>query len=94
MIQYNGDLYDMVILNEFSIHTQLLQLIKYVSYDLKEGDILLSLLFNFASEYAIRKVKENHKLLKFSGTHQVIIYADDVNLRGPSIHTVSIISPL
>jgi len=42
-------------------------------------DALLSLLFNFALEYAIRKVKSNHKLLKFNGTHQVI-YADDVNL--------------
>jgi hypothetical protein len=46
---------------------------------LKEGDALLSLLFNFALEYAIRKVKANHKLLKFNGTHQVVIYGDDVN---------------
>jgi hypothetical protein len=49
---------------------------------LKEGDALLSLLFNFALEYAIRESKTNHKLLKFNGTHQVIIYADDVNLWG------------
>jgi len=49
---------------------------------LKEGDALLSLLFNFALEYAIRKVKANHKLLKFNGTHQIIIYADDVNIWG------------
>jgi hypothetical protein len=47
---------------------------------LKEGDALLSLLFNFALEYAIRKVKANQKLLKFNGTHQIVIYADDVNL--------------
>jgi hypothetical protein len=56
---------------------------------LKEGDALLSLLLNFALEYAIRKVKANHKLLKFNCTHQVIIYGDDVNLRGQSIHTIS-----
>jgi hypothetical protein len=47
---------------------------------LKEGDALLPLLFNFALEYAIRKVKANHKLLKFNGKHQVVIYVDDVNL--------------
>jgi hypothetical protein len=41
---------------------------------LKEGDALLSLYyFNFALEYAIRKIKANHKLLKFNGTHQVVI---------------------
>jgi hypothetical protein len=59
---------------------------------LKGGDGLLPLLFNFALEYAIRKVRENHKLLKFKGTHQVIMY-DDVNLWG-QIHTISFISPL
>ena len=61
---------------------------------LKEGDALLSLLFNFALKYAIRKIKANHKLLKFNGTHRVVIYGDDVNLWGHSIHTVSFISPL
>jgi hypothetical protein len=64
-----------------------------IKNDLK-GDALLSLLFNFALEYAIRNIKANHKLLKFNGTHQVVIYADDVNLRGQSIHTISFISPL
>ena len=52
---------------------------------LKEG-VLLSLLFNFALKYAIWKVKANHKLLKFNGTRQVTISADDVNLRGQSTH--------
>ena len=46
---------------------------------LKGGGALLSLLFNIALEYAIRKVKAN-KLLKFNSTHQVVIYGDDVNL--------------
>jgi hypothetical protein len=61
---------------------------------LKEGDALLPLLFNFVLEYAIRKIKANHKLLKFNGTHQVVIYADYVNLQGHSIHTISFISTL
>jgi hypothetical protein len=55
----------------------------------KEGDALLSQLFNFALEYVISKVKANHKLLKFSGTQQVIVCADDVNLLGQSKHTIS-----
>jgi len=53
---------------------------------LKEADALLSLLFNFNLEYAIRKVKAKHMLLKFNGTHHVIIYADDVNLRRQTTH--------
>jgi hypothetical protein len=60
---------------------------------LKE-DALLPLLFNFALKYAIRRVKANHKLLKLNSTHQVVIYGDDVNLQGHSIHTISFISPL
>jgi hypothetical protein len=65
----------------------------HIKNGLKE-DALLSLLFNFAVEYDIRKVKAYHKLLKFNGTHQVIIYADDVNLQGQSIHSIRFISPL
>jgi hypothetical protein len=47
---------------------------------IKEGNASLSLLFNFALEYATRKVKANHKLLQFSDTKMVIFYAYDVNL--------------
>jgi hypothetical protein len=38
----------------------------HVRNGLKGGDALLSLLFNFALAYDIRKVKANHKL-KFNG---------------------------
>jgi hypothetical protein len=61
----------------------------HIKNGLKEGDALLSLLFNFALEYANTKVKANHKLLKSNGTHQVVIYVDDVDIRGHSIHTIS-----
>jgi hypothetical protein len=41
-----------------------------------------------SEEYAIRKVQENLVRLKLRGTHQLLVYADDVNLLGDSIDTV------
>jgi sorting nexin-29 len=55
---------------------------------LKQGEALSPLLFNFALEYAIRRVQVNQDGLKLSGTHNLLAYADDVNILGGSVHTV------
>jgi hypothetical protein len=46
----------------------------------KHGDTLSPLLFNCALEYVIRKVQENQVALKLNGIHQLLLYADDMNL--------------
>jgi hypothetical protein len=55
---------------------------------LREGDALSPLLFNFALEYAIRRVQVNQDGLKLNGTYQFLAYADHVNILGGSVQTV------
>jgi hypothetical protein len=54
-----------------------------------KGDALSPQLLNFALEYAIRMVQKIHLALKFNGTHQLLTYADDVNLLGHNIDITS-----
>ena len=55
---------------------------------LKQGDALSPMVFNFALEYTIRRVQVNQDYLKLNGTHQLLAYANDVNILGGSIHTL------
>jgi len=44
--------------------------------------------FDFALEYAIGRVQVNQDGLKLNGTHQLLAYANNVNILGGSIHTL------
>jgi hypothetical protein len=55
---------------------------------LKQGDVLSPLLFNFALEWAIRRVQLNQDGLKLNGTHQLLAYANGVNILGGNIRAV------
>ena len=60
-----------------------------IRYGLKQGDALTPMLFNIVLEYAVRRVQVNQDGLKLNGTHQLLVYTDDVNILGGSIHTVN-----
>jgi len=89
------------ILNAYGIPMKLVRLIKMCLTEtysrvrvgknlscLKQGDALSSLLFKLALDYAIRRVQVIQDGLKLNGTHQLLVYADDVNILGGSVHTV------
>jgi hypothetical protein len=53
----------------------------------KKRDFFLPFLFNFALEYAIRSVQVNKDGLQLNCTRQSLVYADDFNMLGGSVHT-------
>jgi len=56
--------------------------------DLKQGDALSPLLFNFDLEYAIKRVQADQDGLQLNGTHQLLVYAGDVNMLRGGVHTI------
>jgi len=63
------------------VSTNILSHVFTIKNGLKQGDALSSLLFNFASEYAILRVQVNQDGLKINITHQHLVYSDDVEAR-------------
>jgi len=55
---------------------------------LKQEDALSPMPFNFALEHATRRVQVNQDGLKLNGKHQLLGYADDVNILEGSADTV------
>jgi hypothetical protein len=55
---------------------------------LKQGDALKSLLFKYDIDYAIRRVQLNQNDLRLNGTHQLFVYAADVNVLGGRVHSI------
>jgi hypothetical protein len=55
---------------------------------LEKCDALSPLLFNFDLDLAIRKAQENKVRPKLNGTHQLLAYANDVNILRSKVYTI------
>jgi hypothetical protein len=55
---------------------------------LRQADTLSPLFFNFALEYAIRRVQKTQEGLKLKGTLHPSAYAGDDNIVGKNIDTI------
>ena len=55
---------------------------------MKQGDVLSPIFYNFALEYAIKRVHVNQEGLKLNVTHQPLVNTNDVNVLEGSVHTI------
>jgi hypothetical protein len=55
---------------------------------LKKEDALSPLIVSFVLEHAIRRIQANQEGFKLNGTHQRLVYADNVNILGGCIHAI------
>ena len=51
--------------------------------------MLSAIAFNYDLQYAIRKVQVNQNGLKLNGTHQLLVYVDNVNILDGRVHTIT-----
>ena len=54
---------------------------------LKQWDAFSPLFFNIVLEYVTKSIKVNQDGLKLNGTHQLLVYVDDVNILAGSLYT-------
>jgi len=55
---------------------------------LKQEDVPSPLLVNLALENAITRTQVIQDGLKLNGINQLLVYADDINIFGASLHTI------
>jgi hypothetical protein len=55
----------------------------------KSKDVLYHHCFQLCFEHDIRRIEEIQVGLKLNGTHQLLAYADDMNLLGDNIDTIN-----
>ena len=48
----------------------------------------IAIAFNSGLQYTITKVHVNQDALKLICTYQLVVYADDINIMGGSVHTI------
>jgi len=59
-----------------------------IRHGLKQRDVRLQMLFNFALDYTIRRAMVNQDGLKLNGSLQLLAYADNVYILGGRIHNL------
>ena len=59
-----------------------------MKHGLKQGDALSPLLFNYALQYAIKRVLVNQDGLKLNGTCQLLVYADSVIILDEKVQNI------
>ena len=66
------------------------EFVSHVSYQewFETRRCFIAIAFNFVLGYAIRRVQVNQNGLKLNDTHQLLVYADDVNILRGSVHTI------